>query len=222
MYFVIAGSGRVGAQLSSALAADGHDVVVVDSSREAFRNLGPVFDGVTLVGNAIDEDVLREAGIEDADGFAAVTSNDNVNLMAAQIARELFGVTRVVARVNEPSRQSIFADFGLETVCATELGAAQLKTMLLSAGVSQRAALGAGEVIEVQIVVSETHSDRTLAEMELPGKFRIAAVLVGGVASIPTEFYRSVPGDVLVGAVRVDALDTVRHMFGIEQTRAAD
>lgn len=216
MYFIVAGCGRVGAHLASTLAADGHDVVVIDTKRESFGQLGTHFDGVTLVGNAIDEDVLREAGISGADGFAAVTSNDSVNLMATQIARELFKVHRVVARAFEPKREVVYHDLGIETVCATELGARQLRSLLLAQDVTPRATLGAGEVIEVEFGTNESRAGLTLAELEQAGQFRVYAILAGGVATIPDATYRTAAGDRLMAAVRLDALPSVRHKFSAE------
>lgn len=216
MYFVIAGCGRVGARLASVLAEGGHDVVVIDRSRDAFVNLGSAFDGVTLVGNAIDADVLREAGIADADGFAAVTSNDNVNIMCVQIARELFHVPRVVARAYDPQRQGVYQDFGIDTVCATELGALQLRTMLLSRGLTHRTGLGNGEVVEVELSVHEEQAGRSIMDLEQPGKMRISAVIHCGNAMVPDESYRTAPGDLLLAAVRADSLAAVRTLFGVE------
>jgi len=215
MYFIIAGCGRVGARLASVMAEDGHDVVVIDRQRDAFSNLGSAFDGVTLQGNAIDADVLREAGIADADGFAAVTSNDNVNIMCSQIARELFHVPRVVARSFDPFRQPVYSEFGIDTVCATELGALQLRAMLLSQGLTFRSGLGGGEVVEVELTVHEPQAGRSVAELEQPGKLRVSALIHCGAAQVPDETYRTAPGDVLVAAVRADSLNAVRALFGI-------
>lgn len=121
MRVVIMGCGRVGSQLAAQLAREGHTVGIIDVSQKSFRRLPDDFGGVTVIGTGIDEDVLRAAGIEGADAFVAVTEGDNRNIMAAQVAREIFGVPQVVARVYDPGRDAIYRDLGLETICPTTL-----------------------------------------------------------------------------------------------------
>ena len=104
MRVVIMGCGRVGSSLATDLEAAGHTVAVIDQAREAFRRLGPNFKGKTVTGVGFDRDVLREAGIQDADAFAAVSNGDNSNILAARVARETYGVQNVVARIYDPGR----------------------------------------------------------------------------------------------------------------------
>lgn len=131
MRVVIVGCGRVGATLARIMAAEGHRVAVVDEKREAFRRLGENFPGVTVLGNGIDVDVLRSAGIEEADGFASTTDSDNYNVVAAQIARVKFGVARVVARIYDPLRASLCRDAGIETITPTTVGSGMMRDFLL-------------------------------------------------------------------------------------------
>ncbi|HUS13980.1 MAG TPA: TrkA family potassium uptake protein [Chloroflexia bacterium] len=121
MKIVIMGCGRVGTRLAQLFDREGHDVAVVDLHPEPFERLGAHFRGTTLVGTAIDEDVLRALGIETADLFLAVTNRDNANIMAAQIAKLTFRVPRVIARIYEPDREDTFHEMGLETICPTTL-----------------------------------------------------------------------------------------------------
>jgi trk system potassium uptake protein len=130
MKLVIVGCGRVGAMAAVALSKAGHQVTVIDINRRAFDRLGPDFNGEMVLGNGIDEDVLRQAGIEKADGFASLTNGDNRNIMAAQIAREIFKVPRVITRIYDPMRQDVFSELGLDTVCPTLSGARQIHAML--------------------------------------------------------------------------------------------
>jgi trk/ktr system potassium uptake protein len=130
MKLVIVGCGRVGAMSAVALSKAGHQVTVIDINRRAFDRLGPDFNGQMVLGNGIDEDVLREAGIEKADGFASLTNGDNRNIMAAQIAREIFKVPRVITRIYDPMRQDVYTELGLDTVCPTLSGARQIHSML--------------------------------------------------------------------------------------------
>lgn len=130
MRVVIMGCGRVGAQLATMLDRDGHYVTVLDVLPEAFRRLPKGFKGVTMVGNGIDSDTLKRAGIETADVFAACTQGDNRNLMASQIARTLFGVKKVVVRVYDPVREEFYRSLGLETFSPTAVGATMLKALV--------------------------------------------------------------------------------------------
>jgi trk system potassium uptake protein TrkA len=116
---VIVGCGRVGAHLATTLDHRGDSVTVVDLDPNAFSRLEAEFSGVAVRGTGIDEDVLRQAGIDEADAFFAVTNWDNTNLMAAQVAQTVFGITTVAARVYDPVRAEIFANMGIITICPT-------------------------------------------------------------------------------------------------------
>jgi trk system potassium uptake protein TrkA len=119
MKVVIMGCGRVGARISSILDHNGHDVTVIDTDSRAFRRLPADFRGNTIIGTGIDEDVLRSAGIEEATAFIAVTNGDNRNIMAAQVARNIFDVPEVVCRIYDPVREDTYRRLGLTTVCPT-------------------------------------------------------------------------------------------------------
>ena len=123
MKIVILGCGRVGATLATMLDRAGHKVSIIDYSSEAFRRLDPKFGGETLIGNGVDEEILVRAGIKDADAFAAVTNGDNRNIMASQIAKEIFNVKKVVCRIYDPIRQSTYNELGLDTISPTIVGA---------------------------------------------------------------------------------------------------
>jgi trk system potassium uptake protein TrkA len=132
MYVIIMGCGRVGARLARLLSDAGHEVLVLDVNSHAFWRLGSDFKGRTMVGNGIDQDVLRRAGIERADAFAAVTQGDNRNIMAAQMAKYIFHVPRVVTRIYDPIRQDTYAALGLRAISPTVLGAEAILQALLS------------------------------------------------------------------------------------------
>lgn len=120
------GCGRVGAQLAMLLDRAGHDVVVLDHRAGAFSRLDSSFRGRALVGNGIDQDVLRRAGIEQAEAFVACTQGDNRNVMAAQIAKHIFNVPRVVSRIYDPIREEMYHMLGLRTISPTTVGATLL------------------------------------------------------------------------------------------------
>ena len=132
MKVVIMGCGRVGAQLAGLLDADGHSVTILDTDAYSFRRLPPKFGGTALIGNGINEEVLKRAGIEEADAFVAVTQGDNRNVMATQIAKHIFNVPKVVCRIYDPLRQELYSTLGLETISPTTIFAQILKERLES------------------------------------------------------------------------------------------
>ena len=131
MRVVILGCGRVGSTLALMLSSECHDVSIIDVDTAAFRRLGENFGGRAISGIGINADVLREAGIENADAFLTVTNGDNTNIMAAQIAKTLFQVPRVMARIYDPLRAEIYREVGVETLCITTLGAGIFHDRLL-------------------------------------------------------------------------------------------
>jgi len=132
---VILGCGRVGSTLASILTREGHQVSIIDRDQEAFnkasQRLGADFAQETVQGVGIDEDILRQAGIEEAEAFIAVTSGDNTNIVAAQIARDHFRVPKVLVRVYDPIRAEAYREAGLETICTTSITAGLFHDLLL-------------------------------------------------------------------------------------------
>ena len=128
------GCGRVGSALTRSLEERGHSTAVIDSNPDAFRRLGPDFAGTTVTGMGFDRDVLRAAGIERADAFAAVSSGDNSNIISARVAREQFGVDNVVARIYDPGRAEVYERLGVPTVATVPWAADQVLRRLLPAG----------------------------------------------------------------------------------------
>ncbi len=130
MNVVIMGCGRVGARLAGLLDADGHSVTVLDTDAYSFRRLPANFGGTALIGNGLDQEVLKRAGIEKADAFFVVTQGDNRNVMAAQIAKNIFKVPRVLCRVYDPLRRELFNSLGIEAFSPTTIFAQMLKEKL--------------------------------------------------------------------------------------------
>jgi trk system potassium uptake protein TrkA len=130
MYIIIVGCGKVGSNLAKELSINNHDVVVIDSDPDKFSQLGSGFNGKTVLGIPIDEDILLEAGIDKADAVAAVSPDENMNIMVSQIAKEIFHVPRVIPRVYDPERDIFFQQLGLNTMCLTGIAVAQVKKIL--------------------------------------------------------------------------------------------
>ncbi|MGH2614395.1 MAG: potassium channel family protein [Thermomicrobiales bacterium] len=134
MKVVIMGCGRVGARIAGLLDHTGNDVTIIDTDSRAFRRLPAGFGGETIIGTGIDEDVLRRAGIEDADAFIAVTNGDNRNIMASQVAQRIFNVPEVVCRIYDPVREDLYRRLGLTTVCPTTTISAIVLDHVMRAG----------------------------------------------------------------------------------------
>ncbi len=133
-YVVIVGCGRLGSLLANRLSGLGSSIVVIDRDEGAFENLSTEFSGFRVTGDAAELAVLRQARIDKAECVLAITSDDNVNVMVAQVARTVFGVPQVIARVNDPSREAIYREFGIETICPTNLSAAAFLSALHEPG----------------------------------------------------------------------------------------
>jgi len=132
MKVIIMGCGRVGGQLAGLLESDGHSITILDTDAYSFRRLPPNFKGTALVGNGLDQEALKRAGIETADAFVVVTQGDNRNVMAAQIAKHIFKVPKVICRIYDPLRQELYSTLGLETLSPTTIFAQMLREKLES------------------------------------------------------------------------------------------
>jgi trk system potassium uptake protein len=134
MKILIMGCGRTGSQLASMLDLEGHQITILDTSDYSFHRLPASFKGTAIVGDGTNEDTLKKAGIQEADAFVALTQGDNRNIMAAQIARHIFKVPRVISRIYDPLRQEIYKDLGLESFSPTVIFAQLLKDKLIDRG----------------------------------------------------------------------------------------
>ncbi|MCL5996501.1 MAG: TrkA family potassium uptake protein, partial [Chloroflexi bacterium] len=146
MKAIIMGCGRVGEQVSRILDAEGHTVTVIDYSGDALARLGPDFKGRKVKGVGFDRNVLLEAGIEQADAFATTSSSDNANIVAARIARNIFQVPRVIARLYDPRRAEIYQRLGLLTISSTTWGAQRIYELLTHDNLDPVMSFGSGEV----------------------------------------------------------------------------
>jgi trk system potassium uptake protein TrkA len=151
-------------------------VTVVDENPAAFKRLGVDFPGRVEVGTGIDYDVLKRAGSEGADGFVAVTDGDNRNVMAALIAQRLFNIPRIVARIYDPPRGQLYRELGIETVCPTTVGAKMIRDRLTNMPIDSSPSFDFGKVSSLALTLSDAHHGKRVADLELDGQIRIAAV----------------------------------------------
>jgi len=217
LYVIIVGCGCMGAELATDLSVNGYDVVVVDKHKDAFKRLGSDFNGMTVMGTGIDEDVLKEAGIEKADAFIALTNIDNVNIMAAQIAKNLYKVPEVMARIYESDREYVYREFGLDTINPSGIGIAQIKNALTPGTFHRLNLLGNGDAEMIETRISGRSVGKSIGELEIPQKFKICGVLRGTETIIPQYDMELKQNDKIIAVVRIDATTTVRHLLGINK-----
>lgn len=142
MNILIVGCGELGSRLANTFFYEGHTVSVVDNNPEAFNQLDNEFDGMTVLGMPMDMNVLRDAGVESCDAAAIVTPDDNLNITVSQIVKEFFYIDNVIARINDPSREQVFYNLGLKTVCSTNLTCAVFTSALTQENVEKQVNFG--------------------------------------------------------------------------------
>src|SRR3990167_8779278 len=175
MHIIIAGCGRVGSELARLLSNEGHDVIVIDKNKSSFDRLGGVFNGVTLLGSGFDVELLKQAGIEKADAFCAVTNGDNTNLISAQVAKKIFNVPKVIARVYDPQRAHIYTALGLDIISGTILFAAMLRDKIIESMFSSYL-IETKELGVIEIEVKDNLVGRTIQEINIAGEFLVVAI----------------------------------------------
>lgn len=175
----------MGAGLALALERLGHGVAVIDQSPQAFRRLGADFQGQQVRGAGFDRQILVEAGIERATAFAAVSSGDNSNIIAARVARETFGVTHVVARIYDPKRAAVYERLGIPTVATVPWTTDRFLRMLLPAGVAAAWHDPSGRVAVLLLPLHEDWAGHTVAELEEHTGARIAFIVRFGTGMLP-------------------------------------
>jgi trk system potassium uptake protein TrkA len=185
VHFVIMGCGRVGSSLALSLEAQGHDVAVIDQEESAFRRLGSAFEGRRITGVGFDRDTLEEAGIRDAYAFAAVSSGDNSNILAARVARETFGVEHVVARIYDPGRAEVYQRLGIPTVATVKWTADQMLRRLLPQGHVPELVDPSGNVVIAEVPVNPGWVGRRISELEDASGARAAYLTRLGSAILP-------------------------------------
>ncbi len=195
MQAIVVGCGKVGSLLARLLVEHGDDVAAVDEDASAFERLGSGFNGETIHGKGVDVDVLRAAGAETSDALVAVTSNDNVNLVAAQVAKEIFHVPVVLCRVHDERREQIYRSRGMETISPTRLTAQQMMRRLV-AGTTLVQGLPTGYVWK-DVTVGPSLADRTVEEAEKALGARVLFAYRGGEIHLATSGLRIALRDVL-------------------------
>ena len=214
MNIIIMGCGRVGEQLCRFLSSAGHRITVIDPSTAALEHLGPEFKGRKIKGIGFDRDVLLQAGIATADAFAATSASDNANILAARIARNIFSVPRVVARLYDPRRAEIYERLGLRTISSTTWGAERIMEMLVHTELDPLMSFGNGEVKIVEIEIPGHWSGRQVKQLIVPGEINVISITRKGKAFLPILGTELHPDDRVHLAVVTDAMERFNVMFG--------
>ena len=213
MHIVIMGCGRVGSSLARSLERRGHSVAVIDSVQDAFRRLGPTFQGKTVKGVGFDRGVLIKAGIERADGFAAVSSGDNSNILAARVVRETFGVHNVVARIYDEGRAEVYERLGIPSVATVRWASDQVLRRLLPAGAEPQWRDPSGTVRLCEMHVDPTWVGTTIGDMQDAARAPIPFLTRFGVGQVPTPDTIFQDGDLVYVALHNDREADVEKLF---------
>ena len=207
MHIVVVGCGRVGAGLARAVEEQGHTVAVVDRRPKAFDRLPEGFGGRTVVGVGFDRDRLHEAGIEDAGALAAVTNGDNFNILVARVARETFGIERVVARIYDPRRAAIYERLGIPTIATVQWATERVLHRILPERPTVDWIDPSANVTLIERPVPAAWAGKPVDGIDIPGVARVVSLSRLGVAAIPAPNLVAQEGDVVHVAVAGDHID---------------
>ncbi|MBI5143756.1 MAG: TrkA family potassium uptake protein [Candidatus Omnitrophica bacterium] len=212
MNIMIVGCGRVGSQLALLLSQEGHNVTIIDKNQDAFKRLGGTFNGIQAAGNGFDEKLLKELKIDKQDAFVSVTSGDNTNLMASQIAKKIFKVPRVIARVYDPKRADIYKKLGLDIISGTVLVAAMIRDKLIENRFTGYL-VETGELGVIEIIVKEDLKGKRVEELNIPDEFLVVVIERKKRVIIPQPDAKLELNDKVMGVVRTSSLKKVREVF---------
>lgn len=215
MYIIILGCGRVGSELAQILSREGHNVVLIDKNAESFRRLGGTFNGLTLQGNGFEPELLIAAGIKKADVFCAVTNGDNTNIMAAQVAKKMFNVPKVITRIYDPKRAGIYKALGLDIISGTVLFASMIRDKIIESRFSSYL-IETGELGTMELDIDYKFKGKKIEELNIPGEFLIATLVKKNITTIPLPQTVLEKGDKVVAVVRIASLNKVRKLFGLQ------
>lgn len=213
MRIIIGGCGRVGALLAARFEAEGHEVVVIDKDAAAFKRLGKHFHGTTIRGMVFDKDVLDRAGADRSDAFVAVTSGDNSNVVSATVARDIYRIPKVVARIFDPRRAEIYRRLGIPTVSSVSWATNEIMSLVMHPSLSRDVSLGDGEVNLVRIAVAPRLAGRTVGDLQVPSEILPVAIVRGGRSFIPASGEEIAAGDILEVAVLTSAMDLFKRLI---------
>ncbi len=205
MYAIIVGCGRVGSLLAVTMSGRGHNIVIIDSDAERFKKAGQQFTGETLLGDGTDISILKEGGIARADALIMATNDDNSNLMGAQIARVMFGVKRVIVRIKDPNKFSVYREYSLEMVSATNLAASKIFDILSTQPeIETIGSLGNGNAKIVRFRLASDAACKALSRLITSGIFYPVSSGEGENFRFSAKPEELAPGVLITGAIIAD------------------
>ena len=217
MKVIIMGCGRVGSQVSLLLARHGHEVIVIDHDANALTKLGTDFKGRVVRGIGFDRNILIEAGVETAEGFVAASSSDNANIVAARIARNIFHVPRVVARLYDPVRAEVYQRLGLTTISSTAWGAERIVEVVTHNDLDVLNVFSDGGTTMIRVESPARLNGHRVAQLNIPGEVSVTAITRSDHTFIPVSGTEFQNGDILYLAVIPSAMNRLEEMLGIER-----
>ncbi len=217
MKVIVMGCGRIGSQVCKIMSELGHQVTVIDHDGNAAGRLSSKFKGRVIAGLGFDRKVLMDAGIEQADAFVSASSSDNANIVAARIARTIFHVPRVIARLYDPRRAEIYERLGLTTISSTTWAAERIYQVLTHTDLDVWTTFGRGEVSLVHLELSQPLIGRNVMNLNVPGEVMVISVTRDDQAFIPTSGTEFLSGDFVLLAVLTSAMDRLEEMLGLER-----
>ena len=216
MKVIVMGCGRIGSQVSQLLSNQGHEVTVIDHDSNSDGRLGPTFKGKIIKGLGFDRAILLQAGIEQAEAFVAASQSDNANIVAARIARNIFHVPRVVARLYDPRRAEIYQRLGLTTISSTNWGAERIFQVLTHVDLDVWNTFGSGEVALVHVELPFQLIGRNVMQLNVPGEIMVVTITRSDHAFVPPSGTEFREGDLVHLVVLSSAMDRLEELLGME------
>jgi trk system potassium uptake protein len=215
MHVVLGGYGRVGRYLAKMLEYEGHSVSVIDHTPFAFEESDML--GAQIVGEVFDRDALEQAGIREADVFAAVTSGDNSNVVSARIAKEFYRVPRVIARIYDPRRAEIYREMGVPTVASVTWASNRLLSLISHPEVHSEYQFGNGEIEMVEFTAPVDLVGRHLDEFEVPDEIHVAVIVRSGSAVLPGPGLVFMKDDRVYATVVRESVGKLERLLGMKE-----
>ncbi len=214
MNIVIIGCGRMGSGLADALSRSQHDVTVVDTNQDVLHRMDPGSGVQVIIGDALEKESLIKAGIKRADGLAAVTGSDAINVVVARVARQIFHVPNVVARTHDPQNAEIYRRLGIQTVTNVTLGISRLLELLTFSHLDVIHTLGNGEVGIVKIEVPSLLIGHSILHVTIPGEIQVIAITRDGKTSLPSTGTIFQKKDVVHVCVEEHSVERLKRLLG--------
>ena len=216
MKVIVMGCGRIGSQVSQLLSDQGHEVTVIDHDANSDGRLGSRFKGRIIKGLGFDRNILIRAGIEQVEAFVAASQSDNANIVAARIARNIFHVPRVVARLYDPRRAEIYQRLGLTTISSTNWGAERIFQVLTHTDIDVWDTFGSGEVVLVHVELPPQLTGRNVMQLNVPGEVMVVSITRDDHAFVPTTGAEFHEGDLVNLVVLSSAMERLEELLGME------